>query len=80
MTICSYCYAAIVRQATRDDVINDLRIKKVDVFLIATQNMHRDSRYWNSDPMKFLPERFLGEDKNPPTYAYMPYRYIDISK
>ncbi|CAF4042177.1 unnamed protein product, partial [Rotaria sp. Silwood2] len=65
--------AAIVRQATRDDVINDIIVKKGDIFLIATQNMHRDSRYWQIDPMKFFPERFLDEDKYPTPYAYMPF-------
>ncbi|CAF0781480.1 unnamed protein product [Rotaria sordida] len=65
--------AGIVRQATRDDVINDIIVKKGDIFLIATQNMHRDPRYWKIDPMKFLPERFLDEDKHPTPYAYMPF-------
>ncbi|CAF3475086.1 unnamed protein product [Rotaria sp. Silwood1] len=65
--------AAIVRQATRDDLINDIIVKKGDIFLIATQNMHRDPRYWKIDPMKFFPERFLDEDKYPTPYAYMPF-------
>ncbi|CAF1041887.1 unnamed protein product [Rotaria magnacalcarata] len=65
--------AAIVRQATRDDIINDIIVRKGDIFLIATQNMHRDPRYWKIDPTKFIPERFLDEDKHPPPYAYMPF-------
>lgn len=65
--------AGIVRQATRDDTIDGLQVKKGDTFLIAIQNVHRDPRYWKIDPSRFAPERFLDEDKYPPPYAYMPF-------
>ena len=65
--------AGIVRQATRDDILDGIQVKKGDTFLIAIQNVHRDPRYWKIDPSKFVPERFLGEDQYPPPYAYMPF-------
>jgi cytochrome P450 len=65
--------AGIVRQATRDDIIDGMQVKKGDIFLIAIQNVHRDPRYWKIDPSKFVPERFLDDDQYPPSYAYMPF-------
>jgi cytochrome P450 len=64
---------AISREATRDDMIGDIPVKKGDTVVLAIQNLHRDPRYWNLDPTKFLPERFLSEDRNPPQYVYMPF-------
>ncbi|CAF0790335.1 unnamed protein product [Adineta steineri] len=64
---------AIAREATRDDMIDDIPIKKGDTVIIATYNLHRDPRYWKIDPTKFIPERFLNEDKNPPQYVYLPF-------
>jgi cytochrome P450 len=63
----------ISREATCDDMIDGIPIKKGDVIVIAIQNLHKDPRYWKIDPTKFLPERFLDEDKNPPQYAYLPF-------
>ena len=57
------------REATRDDVIDGISIKKGDIILMATHNLHLDPRYWKIDPTKFIPERFLDEDKYPPLYA-----------
>ena len=65
--------AGTVRQAISDDIIDGVQIKKGDIFLLAIQNVHRDPRYWKLDPTKFLPERFLDEDKYPPQYAYLPF-------
>jgi cytochrome P450 len=65
--------AGIVRQAISDDIIDGIQIKKGDVFLIAIQNLHQNSKYWKIDPKIFNPERFLDEDKCPPRYAYMPF-------
>jgi cytochrome P450 len=65
--------AFIARQVIRDDMIGDISVKKDDIILIALQNLHRDPRYWNVDPSKFMPERFLDEDKSPPHGAYMPF-------
>ena len=63
----------IVRQAMQDDVIDNIQVSKGDNIMIATQNLHRDPRYWNVDPTKFVPERFLDDDKYPPQCAYMPF-------
>jgi cytochrome P450 len=65
--------AGIIREAISDDIIDGIQIKKGDVFLIAIQNLHRNSKYWKIDPNRFFPERFLNEDKSPPKYAYMPF-------
>ena len=65
--------AGIVREATSDDIIHGIQIKKGDVFLIAIQNVHKNPKYWNIDPNEFIPERFLNEDQSPPRYAYMPF-------
>jgi cytochrome P450 len=63
----------LAREATRDDIIDGISIKKGDIITIAIQNLHRDPRYWKVDPTQFIPERFLNEDKNPPQYAYIPF-------
>jgi len=65
--------SAIAREATCDDKIDNIPIKKGDIVVLATYNLHIDPRYWKIDPTKFIPERFLNEDKNPPQYAYMPF-------
>jgi cytochrome P450 len=62
-----------VRQVMRDDKIGDIEVKKGDTILIALVNMHLDPRYWNIDPSKFIPERWLDEDKSPPNGAYLPF-------
>jgi cytochrome P450 len=70
---CAPVAGAFAREATRDDIIDGIPIKKGDIIMIAVQNLHRDPRYWKVDPTEFIPERFLNEDKNPPQYAYMPF-------
>jgi cytochrome P450 len=70
---CAPVAGQFAREATRDDIMNDIPIKKGDIILIAVQNLHEDPRYWKVDPTQFIPERFLNEDKNPPQYAYMPF-------
>jgi cytochrome P450 len=62
-----------LRQVMRDDKIGDIELKKGDTVLIAMVNMHLDPRYWNIDPSKFIPERWLDEDKSPPNGAYLPF-------
>jgi cytochrome P450 len=62
-----------VRQVMRDDKIGDIEVKKGDTILIALVNMHLDPRYWKIDPSKFIPERWLDEDKSPPNGAYLPF-------
>ncbi|CAF2098402.1 unnamed protein product [Rotaria magnacalcarata] len=63
----------ISRKATRDDIIDGIEVKKDDTILIAVQSLHFDPRYWKIDPSKFIPERFLHEDKNPPHCVYKPF-------
>ena len=63
----------VVREAMCDDVLGNIQVRKGDNIMIAIQNLHRDPRYWNIDPTKFVPERFLDEDKYPPLGAYMPF-------
>ncbi|CAF4366868.1 unnamed protein product, partial [Rotaria magnacalcarata] len=53
--------------------IDGIEVKKGDKIVLAIQNLHRDPRYWKIDPSKFIPERFLHEDKHPPHCAYMPF-------
>ncbi|UJR29807.1 hypothetical protein I4U23_017351 [Adineta vaga] len=64
---------AIGRQATRDSIIDDIEIKKGDIVMLAAQNLHRDPRYWNVDPSQFIPERFLHEDKYPPSCVLLTF-------
>lgn len=44
-----------------------------DKILIPFINLSRDARYWSIDPELFYPERFLGEDKNHPSHAFLPF-------
>ncbi|CAF1409808.1 unnamed protein product [Rotaria magnacalcarata] len=59
----------LLRQAICDDMIDDIPVKKGDQVGIAVQNLHHDSRYWNVDPLKFVPERFIEKDISPPHCA-----------
>ena len=65
--------AFFARQATRDDWIDDIPVKRGDHIFIISPNLHRDQRYWKVDPSKFVPERFLDQDKTPPHGAYLPF-------
>ncbi|CAF1386656.1 unnamed protein product [Didymodactylos carnosus] len=59
------------RSAQEDDEIDGIKIKRGDVVLIGTHNIHHDKRVWSLDPDKFIPERFLQEDKTYPPYAML---------
>ena len=52
---------------------NGMKLEKGTVVTFAIYSLHRNPRYW-SDPEKFMPERFLSEnrDKFHP-YAFMPF-------
>ncbi|CAF3926684.1 unnamed protein product [Rotaria sp. Silwood1] len=65
--------SVVLRQATCDDTIDGIEVKKGDTILLAIQNLHRDPRYWKVDPLQFVPDRFLHEDKCPPQCAFMPF-------
>lgn len=66
-------YPCFPREATQDDNIDGIEVKKGDTIMIAIQNIHRDPRNWKMDPSKFIPERFLGEDKDPSPCAWSPF-------
>ncbi|CAF4524344.1 unnamed protein product [Rotaria sp. Silwood2] len=64
-----------LRTLTTDDRLpkSGIRLYKGDSVLIPFHNLSHDRRYWSIDPEKFYPERFLGEDKNHPTCALIPF-------
>ncbi len=42
--------------------------------MIGLHIIDTDARYWHhGDPMNFIPERFLAEDKNHHPYAMLPF-------
>jgi cytochrome P450 len=60
--------------ATCDTIIDNVPIHRGQTVFIALHNMHTDERYWHhADPKKFVPERFLGKDKNHHSYAFVPF-------
>ncbi|CAF1007373.1 unnamed protein product [Rotaria sordida] len=44
-----------------------------DSVLVSFYNLAHDARYWSIDRERFAPERFLGEDKNPHPYVFIPF-------
>ena len=62
------------RIATRDTMIDDVPIRCGQTIFLPLHNMNTDARYWHhADPKQFVPERFLGEDKNHHPYAMIPF-------
>jgi cytochrome P450 len=63
------------RTLTVDDHLpeSNVQLYKGDQVCISFYNLARDPRYWSIDPELFYPERFLGEDKNHPPYALLPF-------
>jgi cytochrome P450 len=62
------------RIALRDTILDNVPIRQGQTIFIALNNMNTDSRYWHhADPTKFVPERFLGEDKDHHPYALLPF-------
>ncbi|UJR20344.1 hypothetical protein I4U23_023475 [Adineta vaga] len=62
------------RIALRDTVVDNVPIRRGQTIMIGMHNINTDSRYWHhADPMKFIPERFLNEDKNHHQYALLPF-------
>jgi cytochrome P450 len=60
--------------ALHDTVVDDVRVRRGQTIFIAAQNIQQDPRYWHhADPNQFLPERFLGEDKNPSPYTMLSF-------
>ncbi len=64
----------MTRMATCDTTLDNVPIRSSQTIFIALHNMHRDGRYWHhADPKEFVPERFLGDDKNHHPYAMVPF-------
>ncbi len=65
---------SVEREASEDYLLGDAGIKvpKNTVIHIATYSLHRDPQYFN-DPEKFMPERFLAENRTHDPFAYLPF-------
>ena len=63
---------AIGRRAVADDDIGGYRLRKNTLVLISPWTTQRDPRWW-PNPEGFDPERWLGETKARPRYAYFPF-------
>lgn len=51
-----------------------MSIGRDQTVFVALHNASIDARYWHyADPMEFVPERFLGCDKNHHPYAMLPF-------
>jgi cytochrome P450 len=62
------------RIATRDVVVDGVKIQRGQHLFLALCNMNVDSRYWHyQDSNQFIPERFLEEDKNHHPYALVTF-------
>ena len=55
-------------------MVDNVPIRRGQTIYIAINCINTDARYWHyGDPTKFIPERFLGEDKNHHPYAMLPF-------
>jgi cytochrome P450 len=62
------------RIALCDTIVDNVSIRRGQTIIIGMHNINTDARYWHhGDPTKFIPERFLGEDKNHHPYAMLPF-------
>jgi cytochrome P450 len=52
---------------------SEIQLYKGDQVHISFYSLAHDPRYWSIDPELFYPERFLGEDKNHHSYAFIPF-------
>jgi cytochrome P450 len=66
---------ATIRTLTADNRLpeSNIQLYKGDSVFIPFYNLAHDTRYWSIDPDLFYPERFLGEDKNHHSYAFIPF-------
>jgi cytochrome P450 len=60
----------IVRECAETTTLGGHKVKKGTLVQGLPYIAHRSSRYWK-DPLKFMPERFFGEDAN--NTAYLPF-------
>ncbi|CAF2786206.1 unnamed protein product [Rotaria sp. Silwood2] len=71
---CAPIIPGLSRTALCDGLIDGtIHVKKDDTVLIPIYNIHSDPRYWHIDPSKFVPERFLHEDKDHHPFAFIPF-------
>ncbi|CAF1132537.1 unnamed protein product [Rotaria sordida] len=65
----------ISRTLTVDDRLpeNNIQLYKGDTVVIPFNTLAHDPRYWSIDPERFVPERFLDEDKNHHPCVFMPF-------
>ncbi|WP_431244014.1 cytochrome P450 [Flavobacterium sp. P21] len=60
------------RQNLEDDSIGGFKIKKGTLIGVSFYELHRNPKYWQ-DPDKFIPERFLGEQKKQSMQYFYPF-------
>ncbi|CAF0775093.1 unnamed protein product [Rotaria sp. Silwood1] len=64
----------VLRIALCDDLIDGtIHVRKGDTIFMSIHNIHSDPRYWRIDASRFVPERFLHEDKDHHSYAFLPF-------
>lgn len=63
--------AYLARQARRAGRIGGNPVEKGDLLLVVPWLLHRSPDLW-TDPERFVPERFFGEER-PSAYSYLPF-------
>ncbi len=65
---------SVPHKATSDTTLCGYDVPKGTTLLMNLYSMHHDPKYWK-DPMKFMPERFIGEDGQffIPNSSYLPF-------
>lgn len=63
----------IIRVPIKNDIIGGYTIKKNDIIYIPIFSLHRLSKYWEYEPEKFYPDRFLQPLSNYQKTLYMPF-------
>ena len=62
------------RIALCDTVVDDVPIRRGETVFIGMHNINTDSRFWHhGDAKQFIPERFLGEDKDHASFTWLPF-------
>ncbi|MTH14821.1 cytochrome P450 [Flavobacterium sp. LC2016-01] len=60
------------RQNVEDDTLGNFKIKEGTLIGVSFYELHRNPKYWQ-DPDKFIPERFLGEQKKESMKYFYPF-------
>ena len=62
------------RMALCDTEVDGVPIRRGETILVGLHNITTDKRFWHhDDPMKFVPERFQGADKDYDPFAMVPF-------